>query len=493
MIEPQNTMLPVAKSRPVDAPQGEGEGFGDMLAQTLGMIPQVDPSAVKQIDTGAQQGHADDENPGSEPPQGEPSTASLPGVAALVSPVVVEQGAPIAAANVDPPELSGRSTDPDEPSTSPSLIAGRPMLVGSAERTGVAPMPIPPVRRSPEPVPHVVQPVDTVLKQPSPAQPVVADPASIDAGHRVSLQPTPPANFGWPADPGGDPGQVPGAGTHGNGEATIETTAPDPGSKPPTMGDRSWTPVPLDASAGAGLNPSDLGLEPAATDPRLAGGDRGPTLPKSTTLETVEPDAFIPEVADAVSSRPATGPMSRVEFTPDRPIRLEPIPSATAAAGPVIEPVTTEPVSTDGVAPIAAAEAESSNAPGNVTTLPEGLRPRASALAERVMQAIDLQRTQPPPRSMVVDIPELEGLRLLVSVRSVGNVTVTPATGSANPDVFTPFATDLSRVLAERGFVMNGDGRQRGYNPHSDDEPAPASSPRPSFRRPVRTDNDLRI
>jgi hypothetical protein len=108
------------------------------------------------------------------------------------------------------------------------------------------------------------------------------------------------------------------------------------------------------------------------------------------------------------------------------------------------------------------------------------------------MQAIDLQRSQPPPRSMVVDIPELEGLRLIVSVRSAGQVSVTPAANTANPEVFAPFATDLSRVLGERGFVMNGDSRRQGYNPYNEDE-APPPRRSTGFHRPARVDNDLRI
>ena len=151
---------------------------------------------------------------------------------------------------------------------------------------------------------------------------------------------------------------------------------------------------------------------------------------------------------------------------------------------PVIEPKITETPSTAAV-PLSEAGPGSS---GAVPGLAESLRPQASALAERVMQAIDLQRTQPPPRSMVVDIPELEGLRLVVSVRASGNVTVTPASGSANPDGFAPFATDLSRVLAERGFVMNGDGRERGYNPYAEDEPAPQTRPRGQRHQDLRND-----
>jgi hypothetical protein len=117
----------------------------------------------------------------------------------------------------------------------------------------------------------------------------------------------------------------------------------------------------------------------------------------------------------------------------------------------------------------------------------------SSALAERVMRAVDLQRTQPPPRSIVVDIPELEGLRLVVSVRAGGHVTVTPASSGAGADAFAPFAEDLSRILTERGFVMNGDDRRGRHNPQNEEEPAPFRTRRPTFRRQARNDGDLRI
>jgi hypothetical protein len=35
------------------------------------------------------------------------------------------------------------------------------------------------------------------------------------------------------------------------------------------------------------------------------------------------------------------------------------------------------------------------------------------------------------------------------------------------------FMNELNAVLSERGFVMTGDGRERGYNPHDPDQQAP--------------------
>ena len=49
MIEPQNTMLPFAtESSPTGLPQGD-VGFGEMLAQTLGMAPELNAGAFAPI------------------------------------------------------------------------------------------------------------------------------------------------------------------------------------------------------------------------------------------------------------------------------------------------------------------------------------------------------------------------------------------------------------------------------------------------------------
>ena len=116
-----------------------------------------------------------------------------------------------------------------------------------------------------------------------------------------------------------------------------------------------------------------------------------------------------------------------------------------------------------------------------------------SALAERVTQAVELQANQPPPRTMVVDIPEIEGLRLVVSVRSGAEVHVVPASASTATDGVQPFLEELQGVLEGRGFVMTGDGRRRKDQPQEQDEPAPQRPSGPTFRRPERTDNELRI
>ena len=59
MIEPQNTMMPLpAESARAEVPHGEA-GFGEMLAQTLGMIPQTNPDVVQAVE-GDQSGREQD-------------------------------------------------------------------------------------------------------------------------------------------------------------------------------------------------------------------------------------------------------------------------------------------------------------------------------------------------------------------------------------------------------------------------------------------------
>lgn len=491
MIEPQNTMLPLAESAKVDTPQGEGEGFGEMLAQSLGMIPQVDPSAVQQIETGAHQG---EESMGGSGEQSAPAEQQAPGVAAsavFASQPDVGQGTTNAAPNVDPPDLSDRERGSDGPTTAPSLGSTAPVRTVRYDRTdrGVVPLPTLPTRPISEPAPHVIRPIDTIWK-PSPlGEPVAVDSTPIEGEGDLTVRPGGPIDSIWhPAPDSADETQTPvvspSSDRAGSGR-DVPVPSRAPGIDPPDIADQP------DRNPG-GM--PDLGLEPvvaAAVDVRMSPVRRNgePRLPQPPGPETPRP-----EVA-AVAPQPVASRQPRVELPPEQPVRLDssPVAQGSGVAEPGA-PVAPEPTVADTSANVSAPIAAAGSSPGGASSMgAETLRPQASALADRVMQAIDLQRTQPPPRSMVVDIPELEGLRLLVSVRSAGNVTVAPASGSANPDAFAPLATDLSRVLAERGFVMNGDGRQRGHNPYSDDESAPTTPRRPSFRRPARVDDDLRM
>lgn len=493
MIEPQNTMLPVAESRPADVPQGEDQGFGAMLAQSLGLAPQVDPDAVQQINTNPQnRGQTQQDPAGGQPttweqPGGQPVPATTPNA---ISAQIVQPRAPgegNAQGSEEQPNIEGGRFEPANPLGSRRFSRGD---------RGVAPLrtlPTPPTNaQAPQ------RPIDTIWK-PSPlgntAEVVVPD---VPADDGMALPPVDPGDdIGRPGatpPPVGTPVSPPPV-----GEGGVLVPQPPagpaqaPGIDPPDpAGNPRGSQPPVNADGPA------TRFEPEAARPGRVEIDRGGTIPEPPKLDA-KPTSNEPAPKSVANTPPATpvpATPQRVELAPDRPVRLDTAPVAAASDRPATaepgavqaaELTTANSVTGFGSAQQTGATAAAGNTPG-----PSVLQPQASALAERVMQAIDLQRTQPPPRSMVVDIPELEGLRLVVSVRSAGHVSVTPAANASNPDVFAPFATDLSRVLAERGFVMNGDSRRQGYNPYDQDE-APPPRRNTGFRRAAPSDDDLRI
>jgi len=488
MIEPQNTMLPLAESRPVEARQGDGEGFGEMLAQSLGMVPQVDPSAVQQINPGLRQGHSEGESEASSEEPDLDAAAALGAGPATPTGIAV----PNASATIDPPDPSGAQHESQAHEVVPSLartVAAQGQRF-SRSRNGVEPVQVLPTPPAADATPHVDRPIDTAWN-PSPlmvSEEVSADPTARADGN-VTPQPAGPLDAISESIVGAEPtidkpDVVPTTTTARPNPNGPVTPARAPGIDPPGIATVPDNPHSISSDSVLG----EVAFEPAVAEPEPTAVERGANLPGPPAIDTAhsgaETTAGTVEANRATAPPPVTRAQPRVDLAPDRPIHLDTGPAATAVEQPAA--VESAGIGISTTDPAAAPT-------GPVATSPETLRPQASALAERVMQAIDLQRTQPPPRSMVVDIPELEGLRLVVSVRAAGHVTVTPASGSGNPDAFAPFASDLSRVLAERGFVMNGDGRQRGYNPYADEEPVPATPRRGSFRRPTRVDNDLRI
>jgi hypothetical protein len=435
------------------------------------MIPQIDPSAIQQIDKGAQQRQGEQSTGDESRSSGDDVTSSLP--AATVPAQQPMVGGPVvnAAPNIGPLDPGGRELTDTNVAPSPAPTA--PVWKTRFDRTnpGTGPLPAPPAPPLPQAAPHGARKGGTMWAPVPMSASQEAEGTSIPGREDAALQPAPP------------PDSIRHPFVTGDQEITSPAGAPDVNLPDTTGTSGRQRPAPLDSEVPN--ERTELRLEPTPVDPNPIRGNREPSLPRPPAL-----DALGPAV-----QHPTTGRRPRVDLAPDRPVSLDaaPVEPVSAGAGKPAGRVA-EPTSADTPATVAAPVAEAGPASsGGVAGPTESQRPQVSALAERVIQAIDLQRNQPPPRSMVVDIPELEGLRLVVSVRAAGNVTVTPASGSANPDAFAPFTADLSRVLAERGFVMNGDGRKRGYNPYVDDDPVPTSRRPRGFRRPVRVDNDLRI
>ncbi|MCP4966786.1 MAG: hypothetical protein GY926_16355 [bacterium] len=505
MIEPQNTTMPLpAEPAQVEAPQGDGIGFGEMLAQTLGATPAIDPNLVQRITADGHE-QPDEELAGdpSAPDQGVVTVGrqvptnrfvavtpkeTTPGI----DPQVPAAGSGATPDAVVPPVGNG---GPEQPLPSPAAPRGsvvpdktpvdglgKPVLTsappagaGVEEQVAIDPAVLTPVdsvdlpvlTKAPEiPEPPVANPVDGPSPEPDVPQPVVLQPVAVDD---------------QPRNPG-----------LGSKTPTIpkqpNPTAQPAGPENIALGSQINTPV---------VPPNDqvrvaAEVLPQAVDgqgPAPARPNRNRQLPVTPTPTVVAEGAPAVETSSVPVTDPA--PTPRMDLSPEVPVRLDDpkavVPSTPMDAGPVVfEP-------TAPTAPIPVAGVEAAPAQATVTSEVVAAPIPHSALAERVLRAVELQANQPPPRTMVVDIPEIEGLRLVVSVRGGAQVHVVPTSGSPTSDGFQPFMNELNGVLSERGFVMTGDGRERGHNPNDPEQRLPTRLQRPTFRRPIRNDNDLRI
>ena len=504
MIEPQNTMMPLpAKSATADVPNGEA-GFGEMLAQTLGMISQVDPNAIAKImgDTRgtSQGGPGDDEallDMGSN--QSGPMNNGAVSVARYVAlpsdglDVVPNEGPPAlpAVETADSPAVEAPATEPKFDTAGPAPVTTAPRETsGTPQPPAVQPATPHPVTPQPTPVPprdgiwHPVPNEQITAAEPVAVSeiPVVAEPVRGDAS-APRLDPdfgeNAPRNSGLipmestPVEPAPrrEPAPI----------APITPTDSAPGVDPVA------DPAPMIAEAVRNVAPEQL-VRGSATPAE------GRTLPTDPTplsdlqnMDTAPPPMAAPRPTQNAPSIDlgAASPvrMQEAEVRVAAPVTV-PIADAHVAIEPAaVAPPTGLPI-VDAVQPQTAPVVD-----GGGPALPL----QNTALAERVLQAVEMQANQPPPRTMVVDIPEIEGLRLVVSVRSGAEVHVVPSTSSAASDGLQSFMDELQGVLTSRGFVMTGDGRRRGSNPHNDERPEPQRPQRPTFRRPQPTDNDLRI
>jgi hypothetical protein len=473
MIEPQNTMLPIAAApRTPRQPLGESGEFGEVLAQSLSFVAQVDPNAVQQIAAGPHhQGETPDGDVLGEDGDSPLIESVVPAAATSrdagnAVPGFVEAASPIAPAT--PIRVMGGIVDPDSP-TDVSAVPDASTEPGSRQAQS------PPTSPTPLGTPATDAPVDGTR------EPVLSDPPlTVESTPDPGIDAVPVPMVAEPTDAVGVP---------------VRTENPDGG----TTATAAVAPLvtnPAPRAAGESVQRTRLPSGPAVPigpdDPvRPIQRDDGTTAPVeavdvSTQVAGSEPaDSPAPVVANGQTAQ------SQVVLRPESTVHLD----TSQPVAPAMGNDTGPGVAVDsgiGETPVSFGSPTSTSTPvgSPAANAAPGL---SSALAERVMRAVDLQRTQPPPRSMVVDIPELEGLRLVVSVRAGGHVTVTPASSGAGADAFAPFAEDLSRILTERGFVMNGDDRRGRHNPQNEEEPAPFRTRRPTFRRQARDDGELRI
>ena len=245
---------------------------------------------------------------------------------------------------------------------------------------------------------------------------------------------------------------------------------------------------------------------PITTTPQTSPG-AAPHVPTAASASRVAQPGTQP------STPPATpGDASGTRVAPQPSIAADPSPPSPQAASPTVEPpvIHWSPSEAGRAATVAersrgteldairaldaletpAAVPRPAAAAGAGTTIVTAPQPQPqpagglAAIVERIVQAVEIQHHLPPPRAIAVDLPELDGVRLVVSIRGNGAVHVMPAPGTANPGV-TPLLGAVADALTENGFTLASDAdADRGRRHHDDaDEPRPFRRPRRAPRR----------
>jgi len=465
MIEPQNTVMPLAApSAPADAPHGDTT-FGEMLAQSLGVIPQLESSAVAAVssdETGGEQSADMGTDVESEREDKQLDVNKSRGEQVFVGIVPTRQ-------------FSIVRPGGDGPIVSDPVIVDEPIEPVAPTQPGIPVLG--PSRGEQEPTLPVVGPEGAGLGEP--ADPVDTAPGGEPAGNpEVTLVPAPAHGSTPVSDPSPDETVLPEIVPDNmvrpvSGDGDVFEKMPEIKDPEPTRhnGDLHFEQTPVETVVR-----SDSPSKPGPSMPTLPIPPRSDQAPGSR-VETAATPTVHPTEPSAVSIQDAAvvlGENAPVKIT-DSKVRIEPVASNGTDVVPSLSP---EGASRNTTAAVSAFASPAASA-------------QHTALAERVLEAVQLQANQPPPRTMIVDIPEIEGLRLVVSVRGGAEVHVVPTSGSTASSGLQPFLSELENVLANRGFTMTGDGRRRGgneYEPEEDDMPRRS---RPTFKRP--TDNDLRI
>jgi hypothetical protein len=226
----------------------------------------------------------------------------------------------------------------------------------------------------------------------------------------------------------------------GTSTPTLRRTFASPVVEPPTV---HWSPAPARAALAASAN-RDLELEIVSQMGRTLNRDvERPLLElvKTTPSEVARAsEASVTHVDVNAATDDAVG----------MPVAAGPAPIASAGAAPETPLVN-------------------------------------STLLNRVLDAVEMQQHLPPPRAISIEIPEMEGLRLLVTMRMDGTVHVGSSSPNQGPilEQVTPLLEAVNEALTERGFDMSADTGGRRHTPE-DLEEQPHQQRLPRFRRSAR-------
>lgn len=276
---------------------------------------------------------------------------------------------------------------------------------------------------------------------------------------------------GAPAAPGGTgaeaaPGDVAPA-------VSRDGVATEDGAAPATSTVAS--PTRKEASEGTGTAPAagaqpDDAATPAVAGPKENVASGSVPFPGSSQADGVaasggdQPDGLPTARVPQSASVPTDGPTATAGQASMAP--ADAAHGSDGAAGPVATASRNGPVSTTlsdpsgtKADPAAASAPATSTAPGPSGASPAPApAPVAGTALQRVVDALETLRNAPPPRSLTLDLPDLEGLRLHLSLRGqeVRIAVMQDASGTWTPGL----ERDLDDALASRGFDLHGDGRE---------------------------------
>lgn len=268
----------------------------------------------------------------------------------------------------------------------------------------------------------------------------------------------------------------------------------DPGSLAMPSVPAATTPA---GGSGTAVEASPEGSAPSATDPNGAADQAvRSSLPGAARVEPEDPlqPLAAPDDGGAVG-------LSAGEADTRSPSGAgEPAPAPAAAGGQRHLPPTPEAREVGEPPPADA----STDVPAPVTPPPPAAEAPQEAAASplrtvsRVLDAVEALEHAPPPRSITLDLADLDGTRLHVALRGQ-EVRVTFVGDARSAGQEPAFARELGSALADRGFTLaDPAGGREDANPHrerSAPRPVPAESPSGAATPPPRrhADNGLRL
>lgn len=245
-------------------------------------------------------------------------------------------------------------------------------------------------------------------------------------------------------------------------EETLDRAALLAALRAATAAGRAAVPTTTGQAAGATSVPTTPDAPPTTTAPTpttgtaasaSASGHAVPMVPGST-------ERVASTLPSSPGAAPTRGPAASLDVT---------APTETSTPTPL------PPAGTSGGAATGANAAQQAAPAPAATPVDGGLHARVVA---RVIQAAELLENAPPPRHMVVEVPDSDGLRLQVAMRG-SEVHVALQAGRTAPDLGA-WGRELAAGLASRGMSLgeftSGDSTPSGR----DQQPSDHHHPRPS-------------